>query len=142
MPNVYQDPQYFGLELIQHLTQIRFYEGDEVFIWHIAVWRNIKTQQLLYGVDMNDGHRVDNTPFIEFVSLAELKMISGDVGYAIFKEALNAMWRGGIAGRLSPRSKSERNTRKRFQRTVRRMLFGPSEPELNERPAQQSQGQR
>jgi len=113
-PTIWDCPEFFGLEPFDSVTGT-VWQGEVLHIKRIiAVWRDIKFDDLFYGVDEEIGDIPGHVPFATYTSLSQLSWLHIN-GFDEFKRRLND-W----PGRMSP---YQRNQCRRLQRRVGHFLW-------------------
>jgi hypothetical protein len=121
MPNVYETPAAFNLELMGEVQELRVSEDVYCRNFHIAVWRRPASGRMWYAVESRWGASRPAFQYIEEVAQLLPLVVPSD--FDQFKRDLNDYWRGRISS-LQPHERLMRNRRNRLQRRVGRALFG------------------
>ena len=125
MPNVYANPAAYGLELFGEIRELHVYENVFMHAFHVAVWRELATGHLYYGIDVNRDMRPGHIAFAGVERLDQLTWMLKREDFEKFRQELNDYWRRRPmpAHLLSYSEKQYRNARKRLQHKVGRWFF-------------------
>jgi len=132
MPNVFEDPADYGLELLASLSEIHNYSSDPIgapsfSYWTFAVWREtdgVSLYPLRYGFESRSTFST-RQPFARISRMGQLKSLVTKSDWDLFRLNLNDFWSSphALNRRFTAQECRYRNARRRLQRRVGHEFF-------------------